>query len=278
MDRTVGEVFQDCDACPEMVVVPAGTFMMGAPESERNSSDDERPVHRVTIPQPFAVGKYQVTVRQYAYFSDLTGYITPAGELFCDDECENAWRDPSFVQGDEDHPVVYVSWEDAQAYVRWLSSKTGENYRLLTESEWEYVARAGTTGPFHFGSTISTDQANYDGDHTYGNGQKGVFRRETIPIGSFPTNDFGLHDVHGNVFQWVEDRWHCDYDGWIDEYDTAPSDGSAWTSDDEIDERVIRGGCFVDEPWLLRSAARSAYEEWRRAFYIGFRVAQTLVP
>ena len=132
----------------------------------------------------------------------------------------------------------------------WLSRKTGESYRLLSEAEWEYAARAGTTGPFHFGSTISTDQANYHGNYTYGSGRKGVYRKKTVPVGSFPANTFGLHDMHGNVREWVEDCWHGSYA-------SAPRDGSAWTSGCDGGQRVLRGGSWVsNDPRSLRSADR----------------------
>ena len=135
-------------------------------------------------------------------------------------------------------PVINVSWEDAKTYVGWLSRETGERYRLLSEAEWEYAARAGTTGPFHFGARISTNKANYDGNYTYGSGRKGVYRRKTMPVGSFPANAFGLHDVHGNVYEWVEDCWHGSYAG-------APTDESAWVRGGDCGERVLRGGSWV---------------------------------
>ena len=131
--------------------------------------------------------------------------------------------------------MINVSWDEAKAYVGWLSRKTGERYRLLSEAEWEYAARAGTAGPFHFGSTISTDQANYDGNYTYGSGRKGVYRKKTVPVGSFPANGFGLHDVHGNVREWVEDCWHDSYAG-------APTDGSARITGGDCDERAHHAG------------------------------------
>ena len=156
--------------------------------------------------------------------------------------------------------MINVSWSDAKAYVGWLSRKTREQYRLLSEAEWEYVARAGTTGPFHFGPTISTDQANYDEN-----------RMKTVPVGSFSANGFGLHDVHGNVGEWVEDCWHDSYSG-------APVDGSAWVSGDDCGLRVLRGGSWSNIPWLLRSAVRVRYPPEVRINKFGFRVARTLIP
>ena len=133
--------------------------------------------------------------------------------------------------------------------MNWLSRETGKPYRLLSEAEWEYSARAGTTGPFHFGATISTDQANYDGNYIYGSGREGVYRKKTVPVGSFPANGFGLHAVHGNVWEWVEDCWHASYRG-------APSDGSAWVTGGDCGSRVLRGGSWYFDPGYLRSAVR----------------------
>ena len=246
----------------EMVVIPAGKYRMGSPKKEKQRGDDEGPRHRVTISKSFAVGKHEVTRGQYAVFAGLTGH-SASGE-----GC--SWNDPGFVQG-EDDPVVCVSWEDAQAFVGWLSRETGQDYRLLTESEWEYAARAGTTGPFHFGSTISTDQANYNGNYTYGNGREGVYRQRTVAVGSFPSNKFGLHDMHGNVWEWVEDCYHRDYSG-------APTDGSAWTSGGDCNNRVLRGGSCFNSPWGLRAANRVWSGTGFRDNGLGFRVARTLTP
>ena len=163
-----------------------------------------------------------------------------------------------------------VSWEDAQSYVRWLSRKTGEAYRLPSEAEWEYVARAGTTTPFHFGATLSTVQANYDGSYTYGSGRKGRYRKKTVPVGSFGSNRFGLHDVHGNVWEWVQDCWN-------NSYRRAPRDGSAWGRGD-CSRRVLRGGSWPNAPWVLRSANRLRSSSGIRDFNVGFRVARTLSP
>ena len=172
--------------------------------------------------------------------------------------------------GRGNRPVIMVSWDDAQSYVRWLSERTGERYRLLSESEWEYVARAGTTTPFHFGSTISTDQANYNGNYTYGGGRKGVYREKTISVGSFGANAWGLHDVHGNVWEWVGDCWYGSYTG-------APADGSAWARGD-CAKRVLRGGSWLNLPRYLRSANRYRLPPAYRSFNLGFRIARTLTP
>ena len=270
--RSPGDVFRDCKSCPQMVVVPAGDYIMGSPSSEESSRriDGEGPRHLVTISEPFAVGKYEVKRGEFREFVSDTGHSSGRG-CFTGKELTKSdaysWRNPGFTQGEVD-PVVCVDWNDAKAYVKWLSGKTGHQYRLLSESEWEYVARAGTTGPFHFGGTISTDQANYNGNFTYGNGLKGVYRQRTVPVGSFPSNKFGLHDMHGNVWEWVEDCWR-DYSG-------APKDGKAWTTGGDC-TRVLRGGSWSAEPWALRAAIRFGVGAGTRNNLNtnGFRVART---
>jgi formylglycine-generating enzyme required for sulfatase activity len=167
------------------------------------------------------------------------------------------------------HPAVCINWDDAKAYVAWLSRKTGKTYRLLSEAEREYVARAGTTTPFWWGSTISTSQANYNGNHTYGSGSKGEYREKTMPVGSFQPNPWGLYQVHGNVWEWVEDCWNDTYGG-------APTDGSAWTSGD-CSRRPDRGGSWGNPPRNLRSAVRSGSTTDLRHSAGGFRVARTLL-
>ena len=250
-----GDTFRDCGECPEMVVVPPGSFRMGSPESEEGRVSDEGPVHEVTMARPFAVGVFEVTFREWdACVSD-----GGCGGYRPDDE----W-------GRYENPVIYVSWEDAKGYVEWLRRKTGKGYRLLSEAEWEYVARAGTTTPFHTGRTISTEQANYDGNYTYGSGREGVYRERTTPVGSFEPNGFGLHDVHGNVWEWVEDCWNINYR-------RAPTDGSAWLRGD-CDRRVLRGGSWGNVPGYLRSAVRLRDTAGGRSDEVGFRVARTLTP
>ena len=253
-----GERFRDCPECPDMVVVPSGTFLMGAPESEADSDDNERPVHRVSVPS-FAAGVYEVTFAEW----DACVAAGGCGGHSPDDE---GWGRGPF-------PVIHVGWEDAQLYVEWLSGRTGHRYRLLSESEWEYAARAGTTGPFHTGSTISTDQANYPGVYSYPSGDEvpdGLYRGRTLSVGSFPANEFGLHDVHGNLWEWVRDCWNNDYQG-------APSDGSAWESG-RCDLRVLRGGAWDIGPVYLRSANRDGGSSGVRSSVNGFRVARTLEP
>jgi formylglycine-generating enzyme required for sulfatase activity len=166
-------------------------------------------------------------------------------------------------------PVINVSWNDAKEYVAWLSKTTGKSYRMLSEAEWEYAARAGTTTPFSTGETISTEQANYDGNYTYAGGSKGTDRRKMVPVGSFKPNAFGLHDMHGNVWEWVEDPWHDSYKG-------APTDGSAWAKDGDRSRRILRGGSWGLDPRLIRSALRGRLDSVLRGNYLGFRVARSL--
>jgi formylglycine-generating enzyme required for sulfatase activity len=173
------DAFRECENCPEMVVVPAGSFTMGSPASEKERSDDEGPQHAVTIGRPFAVGKTHVTVDQFRVFATERGFSARSG---CD------WRNPCFKQ-DGSHPVACVSWDDANAYAQWLAQKTGESYRLLSEAEFEYAARAGTSTPFWWGSSITPAQANYDGNYVYaGGGSKGEYRQGTVPADSFKPN------------------------------------------------------------------------------------------
>ena len=273
--RSPGDVFRDCKSCPQMVVVPAGDYRMGSLSNEEGRRDDESPRHRVTISKPFAVGKYEVTRGEFKDFVSDTGHLSGRGcNYWTGEEWKKSdaysWRNPGFAQG-EDAPVVCVDWNDAKAYVKWLSGKTGHQYQLLSESEWEYVARAGTTGPFHFGRSITTDQANYDGEFVYGSGQEGVYREKTVSVGSFPSNGYGLHDVHGNVWEWVEDCWHASY---VD----APKDGRAWTTRGDCTYHVLRGGSWIDLPGSLRAANRSGNETGFRYNFNGFRVARALTP
>ena len=251
-----GKEFRDCDSCPVMVVIPAGTFRIGSPESEKGRYRIEGPLHEVKFAAAFAAGKFEVTFNQWETCVSEGG-------------CSREPYDMGWGRGKR--PVISVSWHDTSEYVDWLSQKTGKQYRLLSESEWEYATRAGTTGPFHFGSTISTEQANYNGNYTYGGGQKGVYRDRTVPVGSFSANEFGLHDLHGNVWEWVEDCWHDSYSG-------APSDGSAWISGGNCEYHVLRGGSWDDGPRNVRSANRVGGEAGFRSIRNGFRVARTLAP
>jgi formylglycine-generating enzyme required for sulfatase activity len=254
------ETFQECRDCPEMMVVTAGKFTMGSPAEEKERSDSEGPQRTVAIGRPFAVGKFHVTRDQFALFAQETGYAAHSG---CD------WRNPGFTQ-DGSHPVVCVSWDDANAYAKWLTNKTGKPYRLLSEAEFEYAARAGTATPFWWGSSITSAQANYDGNYVYaGGGSTGVDRHGTVPAGSFEANLWGLYNVHGNAWQWTADCWHDNYNG-------APVDGSAWTVTCSGGDRVARGGSWYNDPGALRAAQRS--KGTVELNNIGFRLARTLNP
>ena len=229
-----------------MVVVREGRFRMGSTSGD----DDERPVHEVTIARPFAVGVYEVT------FAEWDACVSDGG-------C-GGYRPDDAGWGRGKRPVINVSWDDAQAYVRWLSGETGEAYRLLSESEWEHVARAGTTTRYWWGDEIGRNRANCDGCGSRWD------NRQTAPVGSFPANPFGLYDVHGNVWEWVEDCWNGSYRG-------VPADGSAWESG-ECGRRVLRGGSWLNYPRYLRSALRYRNSADFRFYIIGFRVARTLTP
>ena len=264
----VGDVFRDCAHCPEMVVVPSGSFMMGSPPSEEGRHDSEGPVHRVTIGARFAVGVYEVTRGEFGRFVSSTGRSMGDGCRTREDgewadRSGRSWRSPGFSQTDL-HPAVCVSWDDARAYVDWLSREMGEAYRLLSESEWEYVARAGTTTRYHWGDAIGRNLANCWDCGSRWDGES------TSPAGVFGANGFGLHDVHGNVFEWVEDCWHDSYAG-------APRDGSAWKGGD-CSRHVLRGGSWLSVPRFLRAALRNWDDAGNRYNNVGFRVARTFTP
>jgi formylglycine-generating enzyme required for sulfatase activity len=257
-DRTLKpkDIFKECDQCPEMVVVPSGSFSMGSPASEPQRSSDESPQHQITFARQFAVGKFAIT------FDEWDACVADGG-------C-NEYRPDDRNWGRGRLPVINVNWNDAKAYVAWLSRKTGKSYRLLSEAEREYVTRAGTMTPFWWGSSISTSQANYDGNYAYNNGSKGEYRQRTMPANSFQANPWGLYQVHGNVWEWTEDCWNSSYTG-------APTDGAAWTGGD-CTRRVLRGGSRIHSPQDLRSAFRSGYFTDLREPYVGFRLGRTLLP
>ena len=241
-----GEVFRDnCEGCPEMVVVPAGRFRMGC-VSGRACGGDERPVHEVEV-SSFALGVYEVTFEEYDRFVQATGHRR-AGD--------HGW-------GRGRRPVVDVSWNDAVAYASWLSEETGESYRLPSESEWEYAARAGSTTRYSWGQDIGRNRANCDGCGSRWDAD------ETAPAGSFAANGWGVHDMHGNVWEWVADCWH-------ENYARAPRDGTAWTRGGNCGRRVLRGGSWNNVPAILRSAYRINYDAGARSVGFGFRVSRTL--
>ncbi len=266
------EWFKDKAFTPEMLVVPAGSFVMGASQDEELRGDDEGPQHEVVIEQPFAVGRFALTVGEFTSFVEATRRAMPdklwTFENDTGEEREGrSFRDPGFLQT-EHHPVVGVSWEDAAAYCVWLTQTTSRSYRLLSEAEWEYCCRAGTTTPFWFGHDISTAQANFNGDCINETGKRGEFRRRTVPVDCFDPNPWGLYQVHGNVWEWCEDNWHPSYHG-------APSDGSAWKGEGD-QSRVRRGSSWNSDPRYLRSACRHWFLRQLRNNVISFRVARTL--
>ncbi len=233
-----------------MVVIPNGRFLMGSSPNEPERGYDERQ-HEVEI-APFAMSKYEVTFEEYDRFASATNREKP-------------W-DASWDRGRQ--PVINATWLDAVAYAEWLSRQTGQTYRLPTEAEWEYAARAGTITPFYFGTTISTKQANYDGDYTYNNGLRGEKREKTIEVGQFPANAWGLHDMHGNVWEWTCSVYDQGYGGGEQQCVGEKADGL----------RVLRGGSWGNGPSGLRSAVRDKddppgggrYNHW------GFRLARVL--
>lgn len=255
---------------PELVLLPTGRFQMGSPERERQIAMTagsqkswlarEQPQHWVGIERPVAMGRYPVTVAEWRVFARATGW-RQSGEV--------NWEAPGFAQT-ERHPVVGVNWFDAVRYVRWLSEMTGRGYRLPSEAEWEYACRAGTRTAFSFGDTISTSQANYDGNFTYNGGARGEYRRGTTPAGMFPPNPWGLYDMHGNVWEWVQDVVHENYEG-------APADGSAWEEGGDQARRILRGGSWLYNPRYLRSALRNGFSGALSNDIVGFRVVRELM-
>jgi formylglycine-generating enzyme required for sulfatase activity len=238
---------------PEMVSLEGGTFMMGSTEAERNWAieqgdelewvEEETPQHKVTVPA-FAIGKYEVTFDQWEL-------------CVVDGDC-TAVFDQYWGRGRR--PVINISWHDADAYVNWLSRITGETYRLPSEAEWEYAARAGTDTFFWWGDEPHSGHANF-GDRV---------GKTTTEVGTYSANPWGLYDMNGNVWEWVEDCWNDSYQG-------APQDGSAWLQRDCL-ERVVPGGSWIDHPWFLRSAGRYGGVPDNRVEYLGFRVSRTLTP
>jgi formylglycine-generating enzyme required for sulfatase activity len=240
--RRAGHTFRDCDECPLMVVIPAGSFVMG-------DSVYGHPQHKVTIRSPFAVAKDMVTRDEYR-------------QCFAERGCsaDRSWRNPSFQQTGS-HPVINVNWEDAQAYVKWLSAKADHQYRLLSESEYEYAERAGTATAFWWGDEAWRVCSYANAEECHNNGP--------TTVGSYMPNAFGLDDMAGNLFEWVDDCWHRDYDG-------APIDGAAWTSAG-CSSRVMRGTpWFMIDPTPLRSSYRAVSDSDNRSEVIGFRVARNL--
>jgi formylglycine-generating enzyme required for sulfatase activity len=282
-DAVARRSFKDCDVCPEMIEIPEGYFQMGSPPSQVIRGTNETPQHAVRFARPFAMGKFEVTVDQFAAFVDATGY-QPASQcavyvLDLDQWLpkSGSFRAPSYpVTGD--HPAACVSWNDAKAYVAWLSETTGKPYRLPSEAEWEYAARAGTTTIYSFGdddhpnpcehakladasTRLSWRLETCSSNHGHG----------AAPVGQHRPNNWGLHDMHGNLWEWVEDCWH-------DTYVNAPTDGSAWVASGNCTRRLTRGGSWHNPLIALRAAHRTAFHTASAATVRGFRVARTLAP
>lgn len=252
---------------PEMVVIPEGSFQMGC-VSGRDCQEREMPVREVAIPQPYALSRFEVTRVEFQRFVDATGHVTGSSCWTREhghyrDYQGRGWRDPGFRQT-AIHPVACVSWADARAYVEWLSAETGQEYRLPSEAEWEYAARAGSSSQYSWGNAVGRKRANCANCRTRWDGDK------TAPAGSFPANAFGLHDMHGNVWEWVED---CSSDS----YAGAPGDASPRV-DGSCAARVLRGGSWSNMPKLLRSASRNWLAADSRSFNLGFRVARDVSP
>ena len=291
-----GEMFRDCPDCPDMVVIPAGTFTMGAPKDEPGFYDEDGPQRTVKIHQ-FAAGKFDVTKGQWSAFVAATDRPTVEGCQWSflpkEKEGRASWRYLGFEQ-DDSHPAVCVTWKDTQDYLAWIGQRAGRHYRLLSEAEWEYAARAGTTTPYPWGSKASHEQANYGGDDHAGYGVamgRDQWANSTSPVGSFPPNAFGVYDMHGNVLQWVADCLATTYAG-------LPTDGSAYQQDvlftkvtgyfatlngtRSCSYRVLRGGDYADTPQMIRSASRnwappsdSTLEKYSSSG-VGIRVARDL--
>ena len=251
-EHEAGSNFQDCDTCPDMVSVPAGGFLMGAAKSEKGKQKGEEPQHEVSVGQPYAVSKFEITFDEWeacALEGGCAGYRPQDG----------GW-------GRGRRPVIYVSFDDAKAYVEWLRQKTGKPYRLLSEAEWEYAARGGTSTPFAAGETLAPTQANFDASSASGRGAT-EYKGTTLEVGSFPSNPYGLNDMEGNVFEWVEDCWNPTHAG-------APPDASSRGGD--CARRVVKGGAWYYEAEFARPAARMSFPKSSRLNVVGFRVARPL--
>ena len=270
-DAVPAPAFRDCPHCPLMATVPAGSFVMGA--GTGSAETDALPAHTVTFAKPFAIGAHEVTRGEYARFVEASGHDAGGNcNLLVERDwkpvAEAGWRAPGFVQTDAE-PVVCVSWIDAQAFVEWLSRESGVRYRLPSEAEWEYVARAGSTGEYESPRGIDHDAANFGVEECCGPRVEGRDRFEyTAPAGSFEPNAFGVFDIRGNVWEWLADCYHDSYVG-------APADGSARTTDCTLpDSRNVRGGSWNDGSALLRASYRLRGPRENRYFTLGFRVAR----
>lgn len=258
--------FKDCDICPEMVAVPAGEFLMGAEDPHRVIEFNEEPQHRVVISRPFAVSRYEITVGQFQAFVDDAHHRMGSGCKVWHGtwkwDGDKDWQDPAGLQRD-DSPVVCVAWDDAKKYAKWMAEKTGKRYRLLSEAEWEYAARAGTATRYWWGDHFAPGFANCLDCGSEWDGER------PAQVGRFLPNWFGIHDTQGNVWEWVEDCWHDSYDG-------APADGSAWIQGGNCNRRVIRGGSWPEARTHIRAANRAPDGADNRTSGLGIRVAREM--
>lgn len=245
-------LFKDCETCPEMIVIPSGSFVMGSPKDEVGHMHEEEPQIEVTLTR-FALARFETSWDEWEV-------CVSAGKCASDND-DLGW-------GKGARPISTIDLKDAQAYIGYLNEKETGKYRLPTESEWEYSARAGTKTPFSFGYTISTDQVNFDGNGVYGDGSKGTYREQTVEVGSFPANQFGLFDMHGNVWEWVQDCF-------VDTLSETPTNGAARLMED-CSKVVVRGGSFDHYPRANRSSIRHYMGPEDQEVDLGFRVARTL--
>jgi formylglycine-generating enzyme required for sulfatase activity len=260
------KTFKDCAHCPEMVVVPAGRFVMGVKLGRRRRESNEEPAHEVVLQRDFAVGRYEVSVGEYRAFVEATGDEPKRGckvwnGIRHEDDKKN-WRDPGYPV-DDSRPVVCIDWKEAKAYADWLSDTTGHRYRLLSEAEWEYAARSGGGTRYWWGDHFVAGQANCKDCGSDWDDEK------SAPVGQFLPNYFGVYDMHGNVEEWVEDCWHDNYAG-------APADGNVWQNDGECKRRVKRGGTWNEPKDDARSGNRNRDGADNHTSALGFRVARDL--
>ena len=278
--------FRDCAACPEMAIVPAGTFTMGSPDQETGHQSNEGPQQQIVIPRALAMARHETTRGEWRAFSDATSRPVPTDcralqfrpELIADYEAGRAradwgangtysWSNTNYPQ-DDSHPAACISFADAEAYLAWMNDRAKARYRLPSEAEWEYAARAGTTTPFAFGTTVTPRDASYHQPSLYPGGETAAWRRGTMPVGSFAANRFGLFDMHGNVWEWVAD---CQGAALAD----LDRNAAAYRSP-ACEMAVMRGGAFWTQPEWIRSAHRYAYGKTLRGAAAGFRVARDL--
>ncbi|RMN26925.1 hypothetical protein ALQ62_03607 [Pseudomonas coronafaciens pv. zizaniae] len=257
-----GKTFKDCKDCPEMVVLPAGTFTMGAPEEEMGRQPDEGPLHDVTFAKPFAISRFQVLSGEWNAYIKNSGYKMPDGDTRPGRECKAGQpRYPLTAR----QPAVCMDWNEAKAYVEWLSKKTGKPYHLVSEAQREYAARGGSKGSFPFPMDEGKPYSIAKHANTYGPEDGFSY---TAPAGSYSPNDFGIYDAHGNVYEWTADCETSNYNG-------APTDGSAWLAGD-CTWKMIRGNDWTEAPIFSRSGNRNSRQPDVRGDWLGFRVVRDL--